>query len=383
MDKDELKAIIQDDDVVKTDGGLVFDPFNPVNREITLNEVQSILNRYGISAKVNNIELYKRAFVHRSYTKRPAMENKEANVTIVDRPHNCLPLKTKSNERLEFIGDGVLELITKYYLYRRFPKADEGFMTEKKIALVKNEHIGKLAYEMRVNKWLLMSRNAEEKKTRTNLKKLGCLFEAFLGALFLDFNKISVNDEHGWFKNVFVTGPGFQMAQIFVEKILEDHVDWVQLISTNDNFKNILQVKIQKEFQVTPDYIEISRDLESGYKMGVYLCLGQAIHQVKCANAEPFSKYGSFSSIQEALVKKPKTSVADKKNEELKELCRELGIKGYSNKKKDDLVKLIETSQGIEKSGTIFILLGLGVHKIKKKAEQIACERALQLLPSP
>ena len=383
MDKDELKAIIQDDDVVKTDGGLVFDPFNPANREITLNEVQSILNKYGISAKVNNIALYQRAFVHRSYTKRPAMENKEANVTIVDRPHDCLPLKTKSNERLEFIGDGVLELITKYYLYRRFPKADEGFMTEKKIALVKNEHIGKLAYEMRINKWLLMSKNAEEKKTRTNLKKLGCLFEAFLGALFLDFNKISVKDEHGWFQNVFVTGPGFQMAQIFVEKILEEHVDWVQLINTNDNFKNILQVKIQKEFQVTPDYIEISRDLESGYKMGVYLCLGQAIHQVNHANAEPFSKYGSFAAIQEALLKKPKTDLKDKKNEELKKLCKELGIKSYSNKKKDELVKMVETHQGAEKSGTIFILLGSGVHKIKKKAEQIACERALQQLSPP
>ena len=48
---------------------------------------------------------------------------------------------------LEFVGDGVLELITKYYLYRRFPKANEGFMTEKKIAIVKNESIGKLAYE--------------------------------------------------------------------------------------------------------------------------------------------------------------------------------------------------------------------------------------------
>ena len=171
-------------------------------------------------------------------------------------------------------------------------------MTEKKIALVKNEHIGKLAYEMRVNKWLIMSRNAEEKKTRTNLKKLGCLFEAFLGALFLDFNKISVEDEHGWFKNVFVTGPGFQMAQIFVEKIFEEHVDWVQLIKTNDNFKNILQVKIQKEFQVTPDYIEMSRDLESGFEMGVYLCLGQAIHEVKCSDAEPFNKYGSFAAVK-------------------------------------------------------------------------------------
>jgi dsRNA-specific ribonuclease len=309
------------------------------------------------------------------------MENKEANVTIVDRPHNCLPLKTKSNERLEFIGDGVLELITKYYLYRRFPKADEGFMTEKKIALVKNEHIGKLAYEMRVNKWLMMSKNAEEKKTRSNLKKLGCLFEAFLGALFLDFNKISIKDEHGWFQNVFAMGPGFQMAQVFVEKIFEEHVDWVQLIQTNDNFKNILQVKIQKEFQITPDYIEMSREIETGYEMGVYLCIGQAIHEVKCADAEPFSKYGSFSGIKEALVKKPKTGVADKKNEELKDLCRELGIKGFSNKKKEELVEMIETHQGTEKSGSIFILLGSGTHKIKKKAEQIACQRALQLLP--
>ncbi|MBT6489978.1 MAG: ribonuclease III, partial [Deltaproteobacteria bacterium] len=45
------------------------------------------------------------------------------------RPTLMTSLKTKSNERLEFIGDGVLECITKYYLYKRFPKADEGFMT--------------------------------------------------------------------------------------------------------------------------------------------------------------------------------------------------------------------------------------------------------------
>ena len=79
------------------------------------------------------------------------------------------------------------------------------------------------------------------------MKKLGCLFEAFIGALFLDFNKISVQDEAGWFKNVFVTGPGFQMAQIFVESVFETHVDWTKIINTDDNYKNILQVKIQKE----------------------------------------------------------------------------------------------------------------------------------------
>ena len=77
-------------------------------------------------------------------------------------------------------------------------------MTEKKIALVKNESLGRLAYNMGLNKWLLLSNHAEDKKSRTNLKKLGCLFEAFLAALFLDYNKMQINDEHEWFENLFV-----------------------------------------------------------------------------------------------------------------------------------------------------------------------------------
>jgi hypothetical protein len=102
---------------------------------------------------VNNLELYKRAFVHRSYTKRPHFENLLQNITIVEKPADCMALKSKSNERLEFLGDGVLELVTKYYLYRRFPKENEGFMTEKTISIVKIEAIGKAtaeAYEKQV-----------------------------------------------------------------------------------------------------------------------------------------------------------------------------------------------------------------------------------------
>ena len=332
--ENQEQKILQDGDITTEDGSLIFNPYNPENREITLNEVQSILNKYGITAKVANVHLYQRAFVHRSYTKRPALENIEANITIEPRPHDCLPLKTKSNERLEFIGDGVLELVTKYYLYRRFPKADEGFMTEKKISLVKNEHIGKLAYEMRLHKWLILSRHAEEKKTRTNLKKLGCLFEAFIGALFLDFNKISVKDEHGWFENIFPTGPGFQMAQVFIEKIFDQHVDFVKLVKTDDNYKNILQVRIQKEFKTTPDYLEINHDIDTGYKMGVYLCLNQSIHQVSYLDAENFTDYGSLEKIQEK----------------------------YQNEE------------------PIFVFFASGTHKIKKKAEQMACELAINLI---
>jgi dsRNA-specific ribonuclease len=328
------KEIMRDDDVIKTDEGLIFNPYNSLNIKITLNEVQSILSRYNIPPIINNMALYERAFVHRSYTKRPAFENLQQKITIVERPSDCMPLSSKSNERLEFLGDGVLELVTKYYLYRRFPKEDEGFMTEKKIAIVKNEAIGKIALEMGLHKWLILSKHAEEKKIRTNLKKLGCLFESFIGALFLDFNKMTVKDEENWFQSMFVTGPGFQMAQKFIENVFEKHINWTDLLQNDDNYKNILQVKVQKEFKVTPHYLEIEHDMELGYKMGVYLCLGQQIHTVSHSDAVDISFFKNFKSIQDCVAE----------------------------------------------NGKAFIFMGEGQHKIKRKAEQIACNEALKFL---
>ena len=208
-------------------------------------------------------------------------------------------------------------------------------MTEKKIALVKNESIGRMTYEMGIHKWFIMSKNAELKQTRTNLKKLGCLFEAFIGAMFLDFNKISVKDEDKWFEDVFVTGPGFQMCQIFIERIFEKHVDWIKLIQDDDNYKNILQVRIQKEFKVTPHYIEMEQhDPDVGYHMGVYLCLGQQIHNTVTSSAIGIHSFTTFKDIHQQMSEK----------------------------------------------GKIFVFLGDGIHKIKKKAEQTACEMAISNL---
>jgi len=331
------KEILNDGDINQEDEELIFNPYNSNNREITEKQVSDILRKYGVPDKVHNFNLYRRAFIHKSYCKRPKLENEENGVIIADRPDDCMTLKTKSNERLEFLGDGVLECITKYYLYRRFPKENEGFMTEKKIALVKNESIGKMAYEMGLNHYYIMSANAEEKKTRTNLKKLGCLFESFLGALFLDFNKITINDEGEWFKNVFVTGPGFQIAQTFVENIFEKHVDWTALIKINDNYKNRLQVVLQKAFKVTPIYMEIGEwDEDEGYHMGVFLCIGQHSH---------------------GLTKAESLSLKDLGN------CLE------------DIV--IYMANGNDK---IWLFLGDSKHKIKKKAEQAACKIAYESL---
>ena len=325
---------MSDDIIITNEGKMIFNPYNSNNKEITEEELSNILKSYGLPNKIYNINLYKRAFVHKSYTKRSKQDNEDNQIEIMPRPINCLELKQKSNERLEFLGDGIVEAITKYYLYKRFPKENEGFMTEKKIALVKNESLGKLAYDMNLNKWLLLSKHAEEKKSRTNLKKLGCLFEAFIAAVFLDTCKLDIKDEFKWFEKLFSCGPGFQMTQVLLENIYERHINWSEIIENDDNYKNILQVKIQKEFKTTPYYIEKEYDQDNGYYMGVYLYIGYQAHELKSENAYHFDDKIYIDEIKTML----------------------------NNKKK------------------VFIFLGESKHKIKKKAEQMACLTAIKLL---
>ena len=143
-----------------------------------------------------------------------------------------------------------------------------------------------------------------------------------------------MKDEHGWFQNAFITGPGFQMVQVFLENVFEKHVDWIYLIKNDDNYKNILQVIIQKEFKVTPHYLEMEEHNETGYHMGVYLCLGQAIHETHIGQSIPCSSFRNFTQIHEYM------SIHNR----------------------------------------MLVFLGEGTHKIKKKAEQIACEEAIRIL---
>lgn len=310
------------------DEPLVYSPYNPNNKEVTSEDIKSIFQKYDLPIdKIHNLTLYKRAFVHRSYVKKSKQENKINNIIIEECPPDCIPLKTKSNERLEFLGDGLLECVTKYYLYRRFPKEDEGFMTQKKINIVKNEHIGKLAYDIGLHHFFIISKHAEEKHIRHNVKKLGCLFEAFIASMFLDFNKTVIQDEHDWFSNVFVTGPGFQMVQKFIENVFEKHVDWTSLLCDDDNYKNLLQIKIQKHFKTIPNYLMIENE-EDIFHMGVYL----VINYDKPLRVEDATPLENMSNLN------------------------------------------------MEEHDSMFVLLGSGKHKIKKKAEQMACNMALKYL---
>ena len=100
-----------------------------------------------------------------------------------------------------------------------------------------------------------------------------------------------------------------------------------------DNYNNILQVLIQKEFKTTPIYREITPyDEETGYHMGVYLCLGQKKHSLTHTDATAFSYYKTFSAIQAELHTK----------------------------------------------GKVYVFFCDSKHKIKKKAEQMACKIAIE-----
>lgn len=325
----------KDQDVVKQGKeSFLFDPYNSLNNEITSEEVIALLKKHNVEVPIHNFTLYKRAFVHKSYIKRPHILNELNNITIVPKPEKCTELYTKSNERLEFLGDGVLECIAKFYLYKRFPKSDEGFMTDTKIELVKNETIGRIANDMGLGKWFMISKHTEQKNLRHNFKKLGCLFEAFVGALFLDFNRVNIHDEDGWFNAMFQCGPGFQVAQLFVESVFDKYIDWTRITKQSENFKRPLQELMQSEFKITPHLMEIEPySAEYGYNMGVYLCVGQKTYGVRHEQTITKCPFKSFHDIHCHLAEKQ---------------C-------------------------------VYLFLGEGTHKTKQTAEQIACRMAIDL----
>ena len=101
--------------------------YNPFNIIITLDTVSEILTNHNVSQSPKNIDLYQQSFVHRSYLYRK--KNR-------DCPENIVDFFPTSNERLEFLGDAIISSIVVSYLFKRYPKSDEGCMTRIKTNLV-------------------------------------------------------------------------------------------------------------------------------------------------------------------------------------------------------------------------------------------------------
>lgn len=165
---------------------------------------QKLKNILGFYPK--NIALYKQAFRHRSSTK-----------DISD----LFP----SNERLEFLGDAILGAVIAEYLFKLFPKKDEGFLTQIRSRIVNGQNLYALSKKFGFDV-LLNSRLT--KKEKINSSAYGDVFEAFIGAVFLD--------------------KGFEVTKKFIlNNIIKNHLDINELLQTNTDYKSQFQILMQKQ----------------------------------------------------------------------------------------------------------------------------------------
>lgn len=239
-------------------------PFNKVNKLITKNAVQNILKKYGVYQNINNLDLYQDAMVHESYTIGKIKEVcSRDNVKIVKNPDGCVLLRENSYERLEFLGDAVIENIIVSYLFRRYPDQREGFLSTMKMNLVNRITLGHLAKVIGLQDYLVIGKTLDDlQKAREEDKILCDIFEAFMAAIYLDFN----TDKHG-FLNSFMSGAGYQVAEMFLINLIEDEssqLDITTFILDDRNYKNKIVKLIKRLHKYNPVFKVIKNDMVNG-----------------------------------------------------------------------------------------------------------------------
>lgn len=224
---------------------------NPYNKLISKEKVEAILNSYGpigdnnTKMVVNNLENYQKAFIHESYYM--AVQNLLKGQDEFKVYINYIP--DESSERLEFLGDHILKAVMGRYLYERFDNEREGFLTRLKIRMEKTSMLHKLAEKMGFREYILLSTQVEKSgilgmwRGRNVLRNCENAFEAFIGSIMVD------NGE-----------AGYRYAERFVRKIIENEIDFSEMIACNDNYKDSLQRYFQSKKWKTPEYDGIEED---------------------------------------------------------------------------------------------------------------------------
>ena len=156
--------------------------------------------------KPGNLRLYEIAFIHRS-----------ASFTLPDG-------KRVNNERLEYLGDAILDAILSDYLFEKFPDASEGFMTKIRARIVNREVLNQLSFSMGIDRIVIT--NISSSHPTRNL--YGDAFEALIGAVFLD--------------------KGFKKTKkLFIKKVLRKYLDLDEIISTDTDYKSLVFEWVQKK----------------------------------------------------------------------------------------------------------------------------------------
>ncbi|MDD4996401.1 MAG: ribonuclease III [Patescibacteria group bacterium] len=187
-----------------------------------------------LKIKFKDKNLLKQALIHRSYI------NEHSNFRL------------EHNERLEFLGDAVLELIITKFLYNNFD-SPEGELTSFRASLVNTKSLAKISRKLKINQYLYLSKG-EEKHGRSRDAILANAFEALIGAIYLD--------------------QGLTVAEKFIHQNL---IPCLKKILENKSYKDpksIFQEVSQSEFKITPTYKIINEsgpDHAKKFKVGVFL----------------------------------------------------------------------------------------------------------------
>jgi len=222
-------------------------PYNNRNILINENDVNNILKKFGIELDCININFYRKSLVNKSYITR----KNENFVTGNEKcPNDCLPLQEESNERFEFLGDSILSTTVANYLYERYPDQQEGFLTKMRSKLVNGYMLAELCRHIGLNKWIIISKQIQDNGGRDNYKILEDIFEAFICAIFMDFNVIKSD------KKIDISGLGFQIAEKWIINVIEDKIDFALLIKQNKNYKDKLIKYFQHTYLKLPNFYE-------------------------------------------------------------------------------------------------------------------------------
>ncbi len=203
-------------------------PFNSLNKCIPHQVITSFLQTYGVTDLPRDLSFYKKAMIHKSYCTR---RNENAISGNQECPPDTLPLQEESNERLEFLGDSVLNMTVASYLFERYPADNEGFLTKMRTKLVNGKMLARLCKLVGLPEYILISKQIEDNNGRENLNILEDAFEAFIGAIYKDL--------------------GFENASSWIMGVIEYHLDFAELIVENHNFKD----KFFKLFQQINGYL--------------------------------------------------------------------------------------------------------------------------------
>ena len=190
-----------------------------------------------INTQFKDKVLLENVFIHRSYLN----EHKSYH----------LP----SNEKLEFLGDSVLSLITSIYLYKNFPDLQEGDYTDIKAAIVRTESLAEVGLKLNLGTYLFLSKGEERGKGRHNTNIIADCFEALVAAIFID--------------------QSFNAAYDFVLKhLFEDTLNYIVANKLYLSPKSRLQEELQANYKVLPIYKTVEEkgpEHSKEFKVSVYL----------------------------------------------------------------------------------------------------------------